>query len=72
MRRKEQTNRKRRLLDGEGEATWTMLACSEPPEGRAQWTLQLLAERLVTLDVVEEISRSTVHKVFKKTLSSPG
>ena len=49
-----------------------MLACSEPLEGHAQWTLQLLAERLVTLDVVEEISRSTVHKVFKKTLSSPG
>ena len=72
LQRKEQKNRKKRLLDGEGEATLTMLACSAAPEGHAQWTLQLLADRLVTLEVVEAISRLRVHKVLKKTLLSPG
>ncbi len=72
LERKVQVNRKARRLDGAGEATLTMLACSQPPAGQAQWTLQLLADRLVALKVVDTISRSTVHKTLKKTVSSPG
>ena len=46
------------------------LACSEPPEGRARWSLRLLADKLVELEVVEEISYQTVGRVLKKTPSS--
>lgn len=57
---------------GEVEAQLTMLACSEPPEGHARWTLRLLAERMVALDYVDEISHVTVGKILKKTHCSPG
>src|ERR1700737_4916959 len=53
-------------LDGEGEAKLTKLACSAPPEGRSRWTLRLLAEHLVGLEVVEAISHETVRHVLKK------
>lgn len=59
-------------LDGEGEAQLVKLACSRPPEGRANWTLRLLAAQLVELEVVESISYETVRRVLKKTSSSPG
>ena len=59
-------------LDAKGEATLIALACSEPPEGRACWTMYLLAERLVELGVVEAISDETVRRVLKKTALSPG
>lgn len=59
-------------LDGEGEAQLVKLACSQPPEGRANWTLRLLAAQLVELEVVESISYETVRRVLKKTSSSPG
>ena len=72
LERKVQVNRKQRLLDGVGEARLTMLACSALPEGQAQWTLQLLADRLVALEVVETISTETVRRTLKKTTSSPG
>ena len=72
LERKVQVNRKARVLDGAGEATLTMLACSQPPEGQARWTLQLLADKLVTMGVVDAISASTVRKSLKKTISSPG
>jgi len=49
-------------LDGEGEAQLTRLACSLPPEGRSRWTLRLLAERLVELEVVDSISHETVRR----------
>jgi transposase len=58
-----------RRLDGEGEALLIALACSEPPEGRSRWTLRLLADTLVELDVVETISHETVRKTLKKTRS---
>ena len=61
-----------RKLDGAGEARLVALACSEPPAGRCRWTLQLLADRLVELDVVEAISDETVRQVLKKTSSSRG
>lgn len=59
-------------LDGKGEAFLVALACSEPPEGREHWTMQLLADKLVELGVVESISDETVRRVLKKTALSPG
>ena len=61
-----------RKLDGAAEAHLIALACSTPPEGRARWTLRLLAGRLVELDVVESICPETVRQTLKKTCSSPG
>jgi transposase len=55
-----------RRLDGEGEAHLVALACSEAPEGRAQWTLRLLAEKMVELEYVESVSHETVRQVLKK------
>lgn len=54
-------------LDGKGQARLTALACSQPPEGRDRWTLQLLADRLVELNVVDSISDQTVRRTLKKT-----
>jgi transposase len=59
-------------LDGEKEARLVALACSAPPEGRARWTLQLLADKLVELEVVDSISGETVRVRLKKTKSSRG
>lgn len=59
-------------LDGRAEARLIALACSQPPEDRATWTMQLLADKLVELEVVESISDETVRKVLKKTKSSHG
>ncbi len=59
-------------LDGEKEARLVALACSDPPEGRARWTMQLLAERLVQLEVVDSISHETVRGALKKTTSNRG
>ena len=53
-------------LDGRAEAQLVRLACSDPPEGRARWTLTLLAGKLVELDVVDAVSRTTVHRRLKK------
>jgi transposase len=61
-----------RKLDGAQEARLVTLACSAPPEGRARWTLQLLADQLVALEVVDTISDETVRRTLKKTPSSPG
>jgi transposase len=60
----------RRRLDGEQEARLLALACSAPPSGRARWTLRLLADKMVELEVVEEISYETVRRTLKKTKSS--
>lgn len=59
-------------LYGEQEARLIALACSEPPPGQARWTLRLLADKLVELEVVDEISYQTVRRRLKKTTSSPG
>jgi transposase len=59
-------------LDGAGEARLIALACSQPPDGRDGWTLQLLADKLVELRVVESVSYETVRRVLKKTRSSRG
>jgi len=54
-------------LDGRAEARLIALACSAPPEGRAVWTMQLLADKLVELEVVDSISDETVRLALKKT-----
>ncbi len=56
----------RRKLDGEGEAQLIALSCSEAPEGKSQWALRLLADKLVEMQVVENISHETVRRVLKK------
>ena len=70
--RRQQVNRRPKKLDGQGEARLTALACSQPPEGRAGWTLQLLADRLVQWEIVDSISTETVRQTLKKTNSSLG
>jgi transposase len=60
----------RRKLDGRGEAYLVALACSKPPEEYQRWTMQMLAERLVEVGVVEEISDETVRRTLKKGTSS--
>lgn len=61
-----------RKLDGRQEAHLIALACSAPPAGREHWTLRLLADRLVQLEVVDTISYETVRQTLKQTSSSPG
>jgi transposase len=63
---------KPRKLDRTAEAFLIATACSDAPEGRANWTMQLLADRLVALEVVDAISDETVRQTLKKTRSSPG
>jgi hypothetical protein len=60
----------RRKLDGEQEARLVALACSEPPEGQARWSLRLLADKMVELEVVDDLSYQTVRRTLKKTPSS--
>lgn len=60
---------KPRKLDGRGEAHLIALACSRPPEGQARWSLRLLADKLVELEVVEAISHEAVRRTLKKTRS---
>jgi homeodomain-containing protein len=55
-----------RKLDGAQEAKLLALACSGPPEGKKRWTLRLLAERMVELEVVPELSHETVRQTLKK------
>jgi hypothetical protein len=62
----------RRMLDSAQEAHLVSLACSSPPPGRGHWTLRLLADRLVELEVVPAISHETVRQTLKKTPSSRG
>ena len=61
-----------RKLDGKQEAFLVALACSAPPPGRNRWTMPLLADRFVELQVVEQVSDETVRRVRKKTISSRG
>lgn len=70
--RKPQTTRRPTKLDGAQEAKLIAIACSAAPDGRARWTLQLLADKLVELKVVDTISDETVRQRLKKTSSSRG
>jgi transposase len=62
----------RRKLDGHQEAYLMALACSDPPEGKKRWSMQMLADRLVELQVVDEISDETVRRTLKKGTLSRG
>jgi hypothetical protein len=59
------------IFDGEKEAKLIALACSKPPKGRARWTLRLLENKVVELNIVDRASDSTIWRTLKKTLSSP-
>lgn len=61
-----------RKLDGAQEAHLIAVACTPPPAGQARWSLRLLADKLVELEVVEAVSYQTVRRVLKKTSLSPG
>jgi transposase len=72
LSRKRPTGRQYRTLDGAQEAQLIAVACSAPPEGRARWTLTLLADKLVALDIVDTISTACVRTTLKKTRSNHG
>lgn len=67
QRKRQQRPSRPRKLDGEAEARLIALRCGEPPEGFARWTLHLLADKLVELEVVDSISHETVRQTLKKT-----
>ena len=71
-RKKQDRPSRERKLDGRAEARLIALACSAPPDGRTEWTMKLLAGRLVELEVVDTVSDETVRRVLKKTNSSRG
>ncbi len=69
-RKKQARPSRERVLDGEGEARLIALACGPAPEGRTRWTLELLADELVRLKVVDSIAVQTVRRTLKKTSCS--
>ena len=66
-RKKRDRPPREKILDGKKEARLIAVSCGEPPEGRSRWTLELLADRLVELGIVESISAATVCRTLKKT-----
>jgi transposase len=66
-RKKQDHPSRRRLVDGDLEAHLVALRCGDPPEGTDRWTLRLLAEKLVELEIVPNISHETVRQALKKT-----
>lgn len=64
--------KKEKLLDGEAEARLVQLACSEAPDGHDRWSLRMLADQLIELEVVETVSRETVRTTLKKMNLSLG
>ncbi len=70
VRKKQDQPSRQRVLDGAAEARLIAVACSEPPDQRKAWTLKMLADKLVELEVVESVSTETVRRVMKKTSSS--
>jgi transposase len=72
LERKPKSRHRPRKLDGEQEARLIALACGPAPQGRARWTLRLLADQLVELEIVESISKDAVRSVLKKTSLNPG
>lgn len=72
LHKRKATGRQYRKLDGAQEARLIALACSQPPEGQARWTMTLLADKLVELEVVASIDPATVWRTLQKTTSSRG
>jgi transposase len=71
-RKKQEKPSRERRLDGAAEARLVALACSQPPDGRDRWTMQMLADELVELRVVDSVSDETVRRTLQKTRSSRG
>jgi Homeodomain-like domain len=69
VRKHSPASARKRIFDGAAEAKLIALACSEPPKGRRRWTLQLLEEHVVTLDIVGRASDNTIGRTLKKTSS---
>ncbi len=69
LSRRPSTQQRVPKLDGAKEARLIAIACSSPPEGHARWTLKLLADQLVELDIVDDIRAETVRQTLKKTTS---
>jgi len=65
-------NNYRRKVTGEVEAKICMIACSAPPNGRSSWTMQMIADELIRLEIVDYITDSTICEVMKKTKLSRG
>ncbi len=72
LQRRSPSHHHRCLLDGTEEAHLVALTCSPPPEGRERWSLRLLADKMVELEYVDDISHETVRQVLKKMNSSRG
>ena len=72
LSRQRPTGRQYRTLDGAQEAQLLAVACRAPPEGRVRWTLKLLADKLVELEIVDTISTECVRTTLKKMRSNPG
>jgi len=66
-RKKQQVPSRKRIIDGEKEAKLISIACSKPPQGFAKWTMEMLADKLVALKVVDSVSGQTVWRTLKKT-----
>lgn len=67
LARKPRSRPREATFDGAFEARITTLACSKPPDGRARWTIRLLAEKAVELQIADSVSTMTVHRALKKT-----
>lgn len=61
-----------KILDGVAEAHLVQLACSDAPDGHETWTMQMLADKLIELEIVETVSRETIRTTLKKMNLSPG
>ena len=72
MGRRKPRREYKRKLDGDGQAHLIALACSESPQGSARWTLRLLADHMVALEYIDELSYQTVRRVLKKANLSLG
>lgn len=72
IHRKPHKQYKPKKLDGESEAHLIALCCSQAPQGRVAWTLKLLANELIRLEVVDSVSKSTIRRTLKKTNLSLG
>ncbi len=80
LNRREQKNRRRRIIDGEKEAYLIAIskrsakrgACSETPAGKSNWTLRMLADKMVEFKYVEQVSTETIRQTLKKTNLSLG
>ncbi len=64
--------KRNKILDGAAEARLVQLACSEAPDGHEDWSLQMLADKLIELEIVESVSRETIRTTLKKMNLSPG